>query len=169
MYFYLCPAQDKQIDYPLHPKTPSVIHILIPIPKPHRPSPPPHPLFLPSLLILIRQLLCRPPNPAISIKLLPNHTLLIERSSNLLRRATDRSIRCSIASAPFPTQHRAPYLFKGRREEWMLDVPLNMEPMAPFLSNTLVPVPCVFSPRPGWLGGWWLVCGGEWEREGGGE
>ena len=50
----------------------------------------------------------------------------------------------------------------------MLDVPLNMEPMAPFLSNTLVPVPCVFSPRPGWLGGWWLVCGGEWEREGGG-
>lgn len=33
--------------------------------------------------------------------------------------------------------------------EGVSDIPLNMEPIAPFLSNTLLPVPVVFSPAAG--------------------
>ena len=95
--------------------------------------------FRATLLLLIRQvLLHHAANFAISIEMLSYCAVLIKRASHFLRSSSNGTIGCRITRQPS-------YPIQG----FISELPLNIEPTAPCLSNMLVPVPCVFSPAAG--------------------
>ena len=95
--------------------------------------------FRTTVLLLIRQvLLYHATNLAISIEMLSYCAVLVKRPSYFLCCSSNGAIGCRTTRQPsYPTL------------ESISDLPLNIEPTAPCLSNMLVPVPCVFSPAAG--------------------
>ena len=92
-----------------------------------------------TVLLLIRQvLLHHATNLAISIKVLSYCAVLVKWPSNFLCSSSNGAIGYGNTRQPS-------CLVRGN----ISDLPLNIEPTAPCLSNMLVPVPCVFSPAAG--------------------
>lgn len=93
-------------------------------------------------LLVCQVLLHHSPNLPISIEVLPNRALFIERPTDLLRRAAD----CTLIYEPVSLISVHRFL----RTKWQDAVRVNMDPTAPSLENMLVPAPWVFSPAAGY-------------------
>ena len=94
-----------------------------------------------TVLLLIRQvLLHHAANLAISIKVLSYCAVLVKWPSNFLCSSSNGAIGYGNTRQPSCPIQR-----------YISELPLNIEPTVPCLSNMLVPVPCVFSPAAGCL------------------